>query len=208
MRYPKLRELKEALTALFSRPYTNRFPFRPHVPEKRFRGKPEYHSESCVGCTACAQVCPANAIEWFDDLTSDPPVRRLVLHYDICIFCGQCQANCITEKGIQLSRKFDLAGFQRSEMTEKQENKLVLCEDCGAVIGTEDHIRFVREKIGSLSLANESSLLLLQSELSLSGAFKGKIETGLKRNDLFRLLCPVCRRDLHLTDEWNLRNTP
>ena len=205
MRYPKLRELKEALTSLFSRPYTQRFPFQPHTPEKRFRGKPEYYKEYCVGCTACAQVCPSNCIEWEDDLTSTPPKRRLILHYDACIFCGQCQLYCITEKGIQMSKKFDLAGFDRKEMVEIQENELVLCESCGEVIGTKDHIRFVREKIGMLSLASEAGLLQLQEELVLNPAFKGKIDLPLRREHLFRMLCPKCRRDLHLADEWNVK---
>ncbi|MFH2069495.1 MAG: 4Fe-4S dicluster domain-containing protein [Candidatus Omnitrophota bacterium] len=205
MRYPKLRELKEALTSLFSKPFTNGYPFRPHYPEKRFRGKPEYHKEYCVGCTACAQVCPSNCIEWVDDVAGNPPVRRFILRYDTCIMCGQCQANCITEKGIQLSKIFELAGFDRKKMIETQENELLLCEDCGEVAGTKDHIRFVREKIGALSLAGENGLLLLQEELNLTPGLKGKIDLPLKRNDLFRVLCPKCRRDLNLTDEWNLK---
>ena len=205
MRYPKLRELKEALTSLFSKPFTNGYPFRPHSPEKRFRGKPEFHKEDCVGCTACAQVCPTNCIEWIDNLKIDPPVRRLTLRYDICIMCGQCEANCITEKGITLSNKFELAGFNRKEMIETQENELLLCEDCGEVVGTKDHLRFVREKIGALSLAGENGLLTLQEELGLTPGLKGKIELPLQRNDLFRILCPKCRRDLHLADEWNLK---
>ncbi|MFH0797422.1 MAG: 4Fe-4S dicluster domain-containing protein [Candidatus Omnitrophota bacterium] len=205
MKYPKLREIKEALTSLFSKPYTSKFPYQPHTPEKRFRGKPEYYKEHCVGCTACAQVCPSGAIEWSDDIKSTPPVRRLVLRYDLCIFCGQCQANCITEKGIQLSQKFDLAGFSREDMKVTQENELVLCEGCGEVAGTKDHLRFIREKIGSLSLANEDNLLLLQEELGLSPGLKGKIDLSLKRSDLFRVLCPKCRRDIHLSDEWNLK---
>ncbi len=205
MRYPKLRELKEALTSLFSRPYTQRFPHQPHTPEKRFRGKPEYDKEHCVGCTACAQVCPTGCIEWEDDLTVNPPVRRLKLHYDTCMFCGQCQRYCITEKGIRLSQKFDLAGFDREKMVEIQENELLLCESCGEVIGTKDHIRFVREKIGMLSLASETGLLQLQEELVLNPALKGKIDLPLRREHLFQMLCPKCRRDLHLVDEWNLK---
>jgi formate hydrogenlyase subunit 6/NADH:ubiquinone oxidoreductase subunit I len=42
MRYPKIRELIEAVKSLLSRPYTSNFPRRPLEPAKRFRGKPEY----------------------------------------------------------------------------------------------------------------------------------------------------------------------
>ena len=39
MRYPKLRELREAIKSLFSRPYTIKYPAEPSVPPERFRGK-------------------------------------------------------------------------------------------------------------------------------------------------------------------------
>ena len=63
MRKPKLRELKEAATSLFSRPYTIKYPYEPSIPPETFRGKPEFVEEECVGCGACAQICPARAIE-------------------------------------------------------------------------------------------------------------------------------------------------
>ena len=106
MKYPKLRELKEAITALIKGPYTTKFPFKPHVPEKRFRGKPEYFKDGCVGCRACAEVCPTGCIEVKDMPDAEPPLRRLELRYDSCIFCGQCQAACITQEGIKLSSLF------------------------------------------------------------------------------------------------------
>ena len=66
MKYPKLRELKEAVKSLFSRPYTSKFPFKPHEPFDGFRGKPQYFDEYCVGCGACSHVCPGNAITVID----------------------------------------------------------------------------------------------------------------------------------------------
>ena len=66
MKYPKLRELKEAIIALVKGPYSSDFPRKPHHPAKRFRGKPEYSNEGCIACTACSLVCPARAIEFRD----------------------------------------------------------------------------------------------------------------------------------------------
>ncbi len=40
MKLPKLRELGIAIRALLTGPYTTKFPKVPHVPAKRFRGKP------------------------------------------------------------------------------------------------------------------------------------------------------------------------
>jgi len=66
MKYPKLRELKEAVRALIKGPYTSKFPYKPHVPYERFRGRPKFNTEFCIGCTACAQVCPTGAIQFKD----------------------------------------------------------------------------------------------------------------------------------------------
>ncbi|HDD65060.1 MAG TPA: 4Fe-4S dicluster domain-containing protein, partial [Firmicutes bacterium] len=105
MKKPKLRELKEAITSLFSKPYTTKFPFEPHKPSKRFRGKPKFDEEKCVGCGACAQVCPSNAIEVKDII--EEKKRILIHHPDKCIYCGQCEINCITDGGIKLTDQFD-----------------------------------------------------------------------------------------------------
>ena len=48
------RLLKEALTALFTGPYTHPFPKEAHEPSKRFRGKPTFDEEECVGCGGCS----------------------------------------------------------------------------------------------------------------------------------------------------------
>ena len=67
MRYPKLREIREALVSLFSPAYTTRFPKEPHVPFENFRGKPVVDDANCVGCETCANVCPSHAITFHDD---------------------------------------------------------------------------------------------------------------------------------------------
>jgi len=96
MRYPKLRELKEAVKALVKGPYTTKFPYEPHTPYPKFRGKPIPDEKECVGCGACKEVCPSSAIE----IKDNEHVRELIWHYDFCIFCGQCEANCTTKKGV------------------------------------------------------------------------------------------------------------
>jgi len=197
MRYPKLRELKEAILALIKGPYTTKFPFEPHVPEKRFRGKPEYFKDGCVGCKACAEVCPTGCIEVKDMTDLEIPLRRLELRYDSCIFCGQCQAACITQEGIKLSNKFDLAIFDRSKAIEAVEKELVLCENCGSTIGAKDHLGWVAKKLGPLAYSSPTSYLSALKELKLA-YLDIKKQEDLTRQDRIKILCPKCRREVTL----------
>src|SRR3989304_9649617 len=118
MRKPKLRELGEAVRAFFKGPYTIKYPKEPSAAFEGFRGAPRYHEEDCIGCCACAEVCPALAIKVIDDVKSAPPMRTLELNYGNCIFCGQCELNCTTEKGIILSQEYDLASLDKTKQYE------------------------------------------------------------------------------------------
>jgi len=197
VRYPKLRELKEAILALVKGPYTTRFPFEPHVPEKRFRGKPEYFKDGCVGCKACAEVCTTGCIEVKDISDSEPPIRKLELHYDSCIFCGQCQAACITQEGIKLSNKFDLAVFDRGQAVESVEKELALCEACGCIVGAKDHLAWVAKRLGPLAYSSPTAYLSALKELKLAYLDAAKQEE-LTRQDRVKILCPKCRREVTL----------
>ncbi len=197
MRYPKLRELIEAIRAVVKGPYTSGFPFKVHVPEKRFRGKPEYNKDQCVGCAACYEVCPSGCIEMADDINIDPPLRKLDLHLDSCLFCGQCQAACITKEGIKLSDKFDLAVFDRKEAVESVEKELVLCEGCGCTVGAKDHLIWLAERLGALSYSSPTSYLSPLKDLKLA-YLKVEKSKDLTRGDRIKTLCPKCRREITL----------
>lgn len=203
MRKPKLRELKEALRAVFSPRYTSRYPFEPHTPPDGFRGKPEYHEDDCIGCRACAEVCPALAITVVDDTDADPPVRRFEHHADKCIFCGQCELNCTTKEGVKLSKEFDLAGLDRSQFVESIEHDLVICEVCGAIVGTIKHLRWVAEQLGAKAYANPTLILLADGSMKLSTPDAGRPgEPTLARSDMMRVMCPACRRTSVIRELW------
>ena len=124
MKYPKIRELREAVISLVSPAYTSKFPAEPHVPFENFRGKPVVDDKNCVGCETCANVCPPHAITFVDD--REKGIRTITRDYGKCIFCGQCQDHCITLKGVKLSDKiFDLAVFDRNNNVEHQEKELL-----------------------------------------------------------------------------------
>jgi len=202
VRKPKLRELKEALLAVFRGPYTTKFPAVPHEPPDGFRGRSEFREDGCIGCKACAEVCPAIAIEVIDDPHADPPTRRLIIHHDKCIFCGQCELNCITGEGVVLTKQFDLSTLDRSEEFDAIEHELVICQACGAVVGTVKHLRWVAEKLGAKAYANPTLIVSADGAMSLAEPFDTDAVESLARNKMMRILCPDCRRTVVVRELW------
>ena len=198
MRLPKIRELKEAIRALIKGPYTSKFPKVAHKPHPNFRGQPEFNSEKCVGCLACEEVCPVEAIAHKDITDGKGPAKRIMIHYtDTCIFCGQCQAACIADhEGIKLSGEWELSFFDRKrEAQESIDKELLLCEMCAAPVACRDHLRWISERLGELTFSNPTLYLSRLASLGISdenilSAFKDQ-----GRSDRVKILCARCRRE-------------
>ena len=201
MRYPKLRELKEAITAMIKGPCTTKYPLEPHTPAKRFRGKPVYSNSGCVACAACSLVCPARAIEAKD--TIDPlkkkAVRKMVLHLDECHYCGQCSALCTTKAdnppGIKHTTEFDLAGLDRRRMiSETDEKELALCECCGEVITAKAHLEWLAKRLGPLAFSNPTLFITSLKALGFADDVAVAARDYALRSDRIKVLCAKCRR--------------
>ncbi|OAA30671.1 4Fe-4S ferredoxin [Kosmotoga arenicorallina S304] len=192
MKAPKLRELKEAITNVLSKRFTTTYPFTTYEAPEEFRGKPRYNDEICIGCGACAQVCPAKAIELKDDLRRG--VRILTVRYTDCIYCGQCEEKCITDGGIALTNDYVTASLDRTDEVNYNivEKKLVRCEKCGTVIATVDHLKWLIKKLGPYTYGHPNLMLIRQSELGNKPA-KIQPKEIVRREDHFELLCPKCR---------------
>jgi len=198
MKYPKLREVKEAVISLVTKPYTSKFPFKPHEPFDGFRGKPEVNEDECVGCETCANICPSRAITISDDKENNK--RTISRDYGACIYCGKCEEHCLTGKGIALSKKFDLACFDRSTLIETQERELITCNHCGTIVTTKDHYKYIHQKLGPKAYSSIMNLNMLNERLKLSREedVKTEIQDGLKRKDMFDVLCANCLREVQL----------
>lgn len=197
MRLPafmQTRILKQAIQAAFSPAFTTRFPAEPFEPQEAFRGRPRFNPDACVGCGACAQVCPPKCIDIIDDLDSSPPRRILVQHLDACIVCGQCERYCPTQNGIRMSHEWDYAGFAPADFEERIEKELVMCEICGDLVAPADQLYWLAEKLGPASFANPTLAMF-------SGQRLGYVEEGVKnpsestlRADRMAIQCPRCKR--------------
>jgi formate hydrogenlyase subunit 6/NADH:ubiquinone oxidoreductase subunit I len=195
MKYPKLREVREAVISLLTPAYTTKFPKKPHTPFENFRGKPVVDDENCVGCETCANVCPPGAITFKDD--KKKKIRIIERDYGLCIFCGQCQEHCITGKGVKLSDKiYDMATFDRSQLVERQEKELLICESCGAIITTKEHIQYLHKKLGPIAYSSILNLNMLNEKLKLAEPEDTAVDVKdeLKRKDMFNIICPNCLR--------------
>jgi len=195
----KVPYLPEAVKAVVKGPYTVKFPFGETVDTGCYRGAAVWDKGVCIGCGACYEVCPTGAIEMVDDTDSSPPMRRLVLHYERCIFCGHCHYNCTTDDGIHQTTDWDLATFDRTDATTSVEKELFLCEKCGEVISTKDHIRWVARKVGPKVYANPTLALSLEGQVGRPGDTLwtrkvSPLEPRGDRSDIMRILCPHCRR--------------
>lgn len=197
MRLPKLREVVEAVKALVAGPYTSKFPKKPSPAPEGYRGRPTYHEDECVGCSACYQTCPARAITMEDMLDASPPVRKLTVLYDHCIFCQTCERSCITDEGIKLETEYNMVSDKRADQQMSVEKELVMCDVCGAVITARDHLRWLYNKLGPLAYANPTLMLTSLSELQIieEPAEKPARQEPeeVTRGDRMRILCPECR---------------
>ncbi len=194
MKYPKLREIKGAITSLFSKAYTTKFPKKPCIPFRAFRGRPYYYEDKCIGCTACVNVCPTKALNFKDVAENGRAKRVFTVNWDVCIACGQCQLNCVSVEGIMLSNEFDIATTEnRKSLIQTIEKEMIFCECCNRAFACKDHLDWTIKKLGALYPPNTTLLTFAQSMLFGKKCYAA--DKLLKRASRFSILCPDCRRE-------------
>ncbi len=198
---PKLRELAEALRAVFGGPFTTKFPAKVDSVHENFRGILKFHEDKCICCGACSNVCPSNAREIVAD--RERGVMRNIHHAERCIYCGQCVRYCPTE-AIYHTTEFDLSSVERTEEWQTEvEKELSFCEDCGEPFATKAQLLHIAHKAGDLVNANPTLFLALYEDRELaSPAEPGKGGELPYRSGTMRILCPECRRKVYLHEEW------
>ena len=131
------------------------------------RHKMVINDRHCIGCGACAVVCPAGAIS----LSENRKHRTIVISVAHCIYCRMCVEAC-PEKVLSLLPGDDLTSQAKAHLQHELQIKLKRCEHCRTPMATQKSIAKVFKDVftpGGLTM------------------------DGLEWPNL----CPACRRTFH-----------
>ncbi len=118
--------LKVLAVAIKSGRATIKYPFEPPLVTPFFRGKVSVDPSKCVGCGACARICPPKALELVRE------GDKFVLRYFIgrCIFCAMCADIC-PQQAIEVGHEFELATPKLEDLYEEVVHEPAKCTICG-----------------------------------------------------------------------------
>jgi len=156
--------LKEVMICLRAGRVTLPYPLQPAKAPQRFRGRPTIDGEKCIGCGACAEVCPPRLITVTDTGTT----RRISMDYSRCTYCARCQEICPVESA-RCTEDFEDATASRDDLTVSVELELVPCTICSTPFITKRMLA---------KMTNEFSPPWIKEKLEVPDWFQ---------------LCPDCR---------------
>jgi len=122
-----LSKIKETILSLKAGRVTLTYPVDPRPVPERFRGRPVFQPDKCIGCAGCANNCPAREI-----LIADPCQEMRVVMYlgRRCTYCGRCADLC-PEKAIVMSREYENASPKITDIRQNLEIWMGTCQRCG-----------------------------------------------------------------------------
>lgn len=134
-----------------------------------FRGDPHVDQGKCVGCSACAHVCPADAIA-----IEDGEAWRVVRFMrQACVFCASCQEVCPT-KAVELRSGDPMWSRERGASRSEARLPLARCTICGRGFLPEAQIEWAMKTVSAKRALTPGDRVALEGRLGI---------------------CATCRRD-------------
>ena len=125
-------ELKEAFMSLKDKKVELPKPVKSPSFLPSIHNKMMIYDKKCIGCGACATVCPASCIS----ISDNKKYRILIINVANCIYCGLCGEVC-PEKAITLTPGNELHSFNKDNLNHELRIRLKRCECCRGIIGTK-----------------------------------------------------------------------
>lgn len=134
-----------------------------------FRGDPHVDQSKCMGCGACAHVCPADAIE----ILEENGQRVIRFKRRDCVFCGTCQDVCPSQ-AVELTQR-EKSWFSDKEASRSEARlPLASCLACGAPHVPAEQVAWAMRK--------------LDEALRMDDAVRARVRRSAS-------ICPACRRN-------------
>lgn len=107
--------VKEALSQVFSKPSTERYPFEAKPAPPNYRGRIVFHPERCNNCGLCIRVCAPGAIVRRTEPVEGGEQVEMEFHLDSCAFCQMCADFC-NHQAIELSGDYELVASDPQQL--------------------------------------------------------------------------------------------
>jgi formate hydrogenlyase subunit 6/NADH:ubiquinone oxidoreductase subunit I len=99
--------------------------------------------DKCVGCAACAQSCPSEALVARDEGTN----RDFVYSHHRCLYCSACVTSC-PEKVVTLRHGVSLRAHSRRKATVDRSSELEPCIVCSTPFAAQAQLAQISEWSG------------------------------------------------------------
>ena len=118
---------------------TSSYPLEPIAVDKNFRGKPEQNPQQCIGCAACVNACPSNALT----LETDLDTGELASEFNLgrCNIRGRCEEVCPTA-AIKLSQEYELAVWKKEDFLQQSPIFLCSSRDCNRPYAVQQNNKY------------------------------------------------------------------
>ena len=107
--------IKEAVTQLFSKPSTEKYPAVDAPAPEGYRGRIVFHADRCISCGMCERVCAGGAISTTAVDTEEGQLITRRFFLGSCTFCANCADFCV-KNAIELTTDYHMVARDESEL--------------------------------------------------------------------------------------------